>query len=332
LVADGYTIAEKSKFHQAAQSFQQVLFAQSPYREHQTQFTIQALFVPSPKSGIHDPNQPQEVEPVFGSSFGALGIDRYLLPRHVQTLYDTCDHTLWDTIIVLCNSDKFGGGGLYNQFAVAAAHAQDFDYLVVHEFGHSFAGLADEYYTKPVTYCSEPEPDANPAPAPWEANVDQIRLDPTTGQPQVKWQTQIPAQIPIPTPWPKPDYEALMADYEALRATAETGRGEAARSAQTAMAAMAAQAKSLLDQHPYADQVGAFEGAKYQAQGLYRPASNCIMFSRNAMTFCPVCQQAIRQVIDDRLQAKLNTSGRGDHAPTCISTNIPYPNRRGQVS
>ena len=55
-------------------------------------------------------------------------------------------------MIILTNGDTYGGGGLYNVFSTAAAGNDFAEYLFVHEFGHHFAGLADEYYTSPVAY------------------------------------------------------------------------------------------------------------------------------------------------------------------------------------
>ncbi len=285
ILADGYTVDEKPQFEADAHRLRDILFSVSPYRERIEDFNVRALFVPSPQSGISDPGRGIERQTAFSSSFNSLGIDRYLLPQDMKAVYDACDRIQWDALILLCNTDKFGGGGLYNQYACAASRCIDFEYLIVHEFAHCFAGLADEYYTKPVTYDADQTAELHL----WEANVD--TLDPRGN---VKWQPLIDADVPVPTPWDKQTYETLMQKYEAWRNDTNATPDQI----QTAMDHIASNTRLHLTQQSYYGQVGAFEGARYQANGLYRPELDCIMFSRKAEQFCQVCQAAIRQTID----------------------------------
>lgn len=286
LLGDGYTSEEKQQFEDDSHRFREILFSVSPYRERIENFNLRALFVPSLESGVSDPATNTYSKTAFGSSYGSLGLDRYLLPHDTNALYNACDRVPWDTLVILCNSDKFGGGGLYNQYACLASRCDDIDYLIVHEFAHSFAALADEYYTKPVTY----EPDRMAALNPWEPNID--KLDEEGG---VKWQQFMQSAIPVPTPWEKETYEAIMQKYEVLRKSS----CETSETVRTQMQNIALTAKAHLESQTYYGEVGVFEGARYQANGLYRPELDCIMFSRTADRFCRVCQNAINNTINN---------------------------------
>jgi IgA peptidase M64 len=155
----------------------------------------------------------------------------------------------------------------------------------VHEFGHHFAGLADEYYTSAVAY---------EAPAeriePWEPNA--------TADPQaVKWKDLVEPGTALPTPWPKDEFEATQKDIQARRR-----KIRAEHRPEEEMEALFREEREketrLLSSFPLAGKVGAFEGALYEAKGLYRPQADCIMFTRDEVGFCAVCRRAISRVID----------------------------------
>lgn len=285
ILGDGYTSGEKEQFRKDSHLFQEVLFSVNPYKERVNDFNIRSLFVPSLESGITDPVRGIYRDTVFGSSYNSLGIDRYLLPRKMEAVYNACAHIPWDTLIILCNSDKFGGGGLYGQYACLASRSENISYLAVHEFAHSFAGLADEYYTAPVTY----QPEQVLSLELWEPNVS--KLD---EKGHVKWQECIRTDVPTPTPWDKETYETLMRKYEALRQNVH----EASETTREGIHKVALTEKAHLQKQTYYNQVGAFEGARYQSNGFYRPEVNCLMFSRNAEHFCQICQDTINGVID----------------------------------
>ena len=112
------------------------------------------------------------------------------------------------TSIILTNGETYGGGGLYNVFSTAAAGNDFAEYLFIHEFGHHFAGLADEYYTSPVAY-EKPERVFEP----WAANATA-----TTDPARLKWRDLLAPGVPLPTPWPKQQFEAMQKEYQATRA------------------------------------------------------------------------------------------------------------------
>ena len=158
-------------------------------------------------------------------------------------------------------------------------------YVFVHEFGHEFAGLADEYYTSDVAI----EPAAQRI-EPWEPNVTAL-LDPA----MLKWKDLVVAGTPVPTPWKKAEFEAYEHDIQAeRRQIRKENRSEAE------MDALFEKEKQhedeLLATDKYSGRVGAFEGANYEARGYYRPQENCIMFTRYDK-FCAVCSRGIERII-----------------------------------
>jgi hypothetical protein len=154
----------------------------------------------------------------------------------------------------------------------------------VHEFGHHFAGLADEYYTSDVAY----EPTSE-RPEPWEPNVTASGTAP-------KWKDLVVATTPRPTPWAKEAFEEAQKEIQARRR-----KIRAEKRPEEEMEALfreeQAKADALLTSTPHAADVGAFEGAMYEARGYYRSQANCMMFTRH-MEFCAVCRRAIERVID----------------------------------
>jgi len=294
LIGDGYGPGEGDRFLAAASRFEAALFAVEPYRRRRSDFNLYAVHPPAPAASIAGPAPGQGPDSPLGSSYGTLGIDRYLLPRRLDRLYALCDRAPCDQAVVLCNAEKFGGGGLFNQFCCVAAQASDFAYLVRHEFGHAFAGLADEYYTAMVTYRQSAD-----AVAYWEPNVSH-----STPAGAVKWSHWIAPEVPVPTPWRKGDFEELMRRHEALRAAAGEGAADAkegAAEARQEMEQLRIAAARLLGQEAYAGRVGAFEGAAYRSRGVFRPEVDCLMFSRTCERFCGVCEAAIEATIDGYL-------------------------------
>jgi hypothetical protein len=156
----------------------------------------------------------------------------------------------------------------------------------VHEFGHHFAGLADEYYTSPVAY----NPPATKI-EPWEPNATAL-LDPT----RPKWKDLMTTGTPIPTPWRKDEYDRLSRDFQKRRAQLRKDNRPEAE-----MDALFLEEKRMLEPRlkaeKYAGKVGAFEGAAYASKGFFRPEINCIMFTRTD-AFCAVCRRAIDRAID----------------------------------
>jgi hypothetical protein len=161
------------------------------------------------------------------------------------------------------------------------------EYLFVHEFGHHFAALADEYYTSPVAYAP-----AENVSEPWEPNVTAL-LDPGG----LKWRHLLREGTPVPTTWPKLAFENAQREFQARRrALREADRPESEMNA-LFREEQAFNARIFADA-TLAAEVGAFQGANYDAQAFYRPQLDCVMFTRDEVPFCRVCQEALERAID----------------------------------
>ncbi len=191
----------------------------------------------------------------------------------------------YEFIEVVVNDRKYGGGGIFNQYATVAADHAFTPYVFVHEFGHHFAGLADEYYTSDVAYESP-----KGRPEPWEKNV--------TADPR-RVEMEGPAHArrgPADTVAEGGVRGSMQADIQARRREVR-----ARQLPEQQMEALFRDERSrrpgCSGRAPTPGKVGAFEGAMYEAQGYYRPQADCIMFTRDEVGFCAVCRRAIEQVI-----------------------------------
>jgi hypothetical protein len=286
ILGDGYSGAEMKKFEADARRLGEHLFKVSPFRERAGDFNLWAMAVPTQGSGVSRPSTGVHHASALGTRYDIFGSERYVLTLDNRALRDIAQHAPYEFIEILVNNDTYGGGGIFGQFSTAAAGNDWANYLFVHEFGHHFAGLADEYYTSPVAYQS-----SGARIEPWEPNVTALR-----DSSRLKWRQHVKAGTPLPTPWPKADYEQYARAYQARRAALR-----AANRPESEMSALfhedLAHSNALFSAAPHRHDVGAFEGANYEANGYYRPQMQCIMFDRSD-TFCKVCQDAISTIID----------------------------------
>jgi len=288
VVSDGYTREGRDAFLADARRLTEVLFETEPFHRRKADFNARAMFVPSPEAGIPNPRKGAWPRTALGLSFNAFDSDRYVLTMANEALREAVAPAPYDALILLFDGRKYGGGGIFNLWATCASDTEPAPYVFVHEFGHSFAGLADEYYSSQVSY----EDFVPPGSEPWEPNVTAL-LDPA----KLKWRDLVAADTPLPTPWGKEAYDAADLAYQALRA-----EKLAAKASEEEMEALFREVKAktqpMLEAEGYFGRVGAFEGAAYEAKGLYRPEVDCIMFTRNPTSFCAVCTRAIERVID----------------------------------
>lgn len=289
-VGDGYTAAETDKFHADVRRLTEALFTTEPWRSRRQDCNVRAIDVASPESGVTRPHADAFVRTALGCQYSVFDLERYALVLDNRALRDIAAAAPYDNLVVLLNSAHYGGGGIFHDQTVVAADAPLADYILLHELGHHVAGLGDEYYVAPVAYQTGSAPQVEP----WEPNLSALLA------PQgVKWQDLITPGTPIPTPWNKAAYEAAARETqrqrEAALAADGDGNGDAAAAA---LGEERTRLSHLLSAHPLADRIGAFEGAGYESQGLYRPAADCLMFSRNRQEYCAVCRRAIEQVLD----------------------------------
>ena len=194
----------------------------------------------------------------------------------------------YEFIEVLVNNRTYGGGGIFNLYSTVASDNAFSNYVFVHEFGHHFAGLADEYYTSSVAYGPSTE-----KVEPWEPNVTAL-LDAST----LKWRTLVSPfanATPIPTPWKKEEFETYSREIQARRVQLRKEK-RPEEEMEALFKEELAHEQEMFKTEKHFGQVGAFEGALYEAHGYYRPEVDCIMFSRTDH-FCKVCRRAIENII-----------------------------------
>jgi len=288
LISEGYTEAELPKFHRDAERLVGALFAQEPFKSRRGDFNVRGLDLPSPRSGVNRPNAGVFRRTPLSAEYNIFDSERYVLTLDNRALRDAAASAPYEFIEILVNERTYGGGGIFNDQATASVDSGFAEYVFVHEFGHHFAALADEYYTSDVAY----ETGAAAKKEPWEPNVTAL-LDPAT----LKWRDLITPGTPLPTPWPKQQFEVQAREFQAKRR--EIRQRNAPEEEMDAHFQRQLEAdERVLKSGPYANAVGAFEGASYEARGLYRPQADCIMFTRDRVGFCAVCRRAIGTIID----------------------------------
>ncbi len=240
-VAEGYQEEEMPTFLEDARIAMEALFSHEPFKSLRDRFEIIAVKSPSKDSGTSEPRRGIWRETALQSHFDTFYSDRYLTTLHLKQLHDWLAGTPYEHIIVLVNTEEYGGGGILNSYNLSMTHHPKFRPVVVHEFGHSFAGLADEY-----AYEQEQIPMYPADVEPWEPNIT------TMVDFESKWRDMMATSTPLPTP----------------------------------------------DNNMYAHAIGAFEGAGYSLKGVFRPTHDCRMRTNENPEFCPVCQRAIRRLID----------------------------------
>ncbi len=285
ILGDGYTEAERPKFEKDARRYMEILFTAAPFKNHRPDFNVWGLCPASAQSGISRPSSGIHLRNPLGTSYDAFGTERYILTYDNRSLRDTASHAPYEFIEILVNGSTYGGGGIYNLYATVAADSMWGSYIFVHEFGHHFAGLADEYYTSEVAYLPSAQ-----RMEPWELNVTAL-LDP----PQLKWKDLMEPDTPVPTPWHKEEFEANEREIQKRRQTIRQ-QNLPEKDMNDLFQEQKRRQDKLLFSEKHAGKVGAFEGANYQAHGYYRPEVNCIMFTRHD-AFCAVCRRAIERVI-----------------------------------
>lgn len=190
ILPEGYTEEEMEKFVVDANKFSGYLFNSSPFKENKEKFNVWSVYAPSLETGTTDPGDSIYKNTLLGTSFYTLGTERYLMTLHNKTVRDVASNVPYDQIYILVNSDKYGGGAIYNYYSVCINNHRAEEYVFVHEFGHGFAALADEYYTSEVAYQDFYALDVEP----WEANLT------TFVDFESKWKDKVAEDTPIPTP------------------------------------------------------------------------------------------------------------------------------------
>ena len=166
IVAEGYTADETELFYRDARTAMESIWTHEPFKSMQDRFNIVAVAPVSQESGVSIPHKGLWLDTALGSHFDTFYSDRYLTTLNLFRLHDVLAGIPYEHIIILANTDNYGGGGIFNSYVLSAAHNRFSLPVVVHEFGHSFAGLADEYY-----YDDQYEEFYHPDTEPWEPNI-----------------------------------------------------------------------------------------------------------------------------------------------------------------
>ena len=242
ILAEGYTLQEMQTFYEDAEIACKSIFDHEPFKSMKKRFNVVAVASPSTDSGVSVPRLNEWKHTAFGSHFSTFYSDRYLTTSRVKAIHDALAGIPYEHIIILANTEEYGGGGIYNSYTLTTAHHPMFRPVVVHEFGHSFGGLADEYF-----YDNDVMTDTYPLDIePWEQNIS------TQVDFAAKWKDMLSENTPVPTP------------------------------------------AEVSENYP----TGVYEGGGYSAKGIFRPAENCRMRTNEYPAFCPVCQRALRRIIE----------------------------------
>ncbi|MCL4419497.1 MAG: IgA Peptidase M64 [Bacteroidetes bacterium] len=301
IISEGYDSNEDMKFLEDIKRFTEVFFSQEPYKTNQDKFNIYGIYKPSEESGIDIPQNKIYKKTAVNATFNSLGSDRYLLTEDNKTLRDVAAHAPYDVIYIMANTSKYGGGGIYNQFATFVNNNVWNEYVFLHEFGHAFAGLGDEYYTSDVSYNDFYPKGIEPT----EPNLTAL-----INKGDLKWREFITPGIEIPSLWEKADYEKMDKEWGVERAkllkniselktsnAPESRIKSAEKEYQTAEKKRNDNLDRFFKTSKYSGEVGAFEGGGYSSQGIYRPMVDCIMFSKGKKPYCKVCENAIFNMI-----------------------------------
>lgn len=242
-IAEGFAEDQMDDFLAMCDSSVAALSEHDPFRSMIDRFNFIAVMPVSKQNGVSIPHKGLWVDTPLASSFDTFYSNRYLTTLHIKRLYDLMTNIPFEHFIILANTTEYGGGGIYNSYNMASAKCPRSKLeVIVHEFGHSFGGLADEY-----DYGNDPEPMYPADTEPWEPNLT------TLVDFDSKWKDMLPAGTAIPT---APDGKQLTT------------------------------------------KVGVYEGGGYQEHGVYRPTQLCRMKVNEVHEFCPVCQRALRRLIN----------------------------------
>lgn len=287
ILGDGYRRKDIKQFKKDAKHLIGTMFNTEPFKSRKADFNVWAIDVFSAEAGISNPRQNIWKKSALDLRFNAFDSDRYVLTFANKNLREIAAQAPYDAIMIIFNDPKYGGGGIYNLYSTVSSHSRDADLIFVHEFGHSFASLADEYYTSNVAYqVSQPEFEPN------EPNITAL-FDPEN----LKWKHLIDEDTPTPTPWGQDAYDSIAVVYQQNRRKM-IEKGASIVEMDNLSKEFKQSTNSMLKSQKHYGKVGAFEGGGYLAKGLYRPEIECIMLSFNRSDYCRVCSEAIEKMID----------------------------------
>ncbi len=299
-LGEGYTRGQEKKFRRDVERFTGYLFTQRPFSRFRDRINVWGAFRPSLEEGCDEPDRGVWRHTSLEATHCAFGLPRYCLTFRNRAVQETAAAVPHDTLAIVVNKKRYGGGGIYNLYCIFAADGPDPDRVFLHELGHSFGGLGDEYYSARVAYNDFYPPGVEPRVPNLTALLDPARL---------KWKDLVEPGTPIPTPWGKEAYERLQEKFRGRERAlqAQAGRAAPGKERERLRRELAALKKAhkealrkFLERSPYWNKIGAFEGGGYASKGLYRPSLHCLMFafSPEERSYCKVCERAIARRIE----------------------------------
>jgi hypothetical protein len=192
IIADGYEKRHATKARRDLERYTQVLLETPPFDRYKDSICVRGVLPVATGTGPDEPRKALFAAPPAGTTFNTFDSARYLTTVDNRALRNLAGTVPYDTIFVMVNSSRYGGAGIYNFFSIFVADNEYDEYVFIHEFGHGFAGLGDEYYSSSVAYS-----DFYPRGVePWEPNVTAA----LTGPERVKWRALLTPDVPLPTP------------------------------------------------------------------------------------------------------------------------------------
>jgi hypothetical protein len=295
-VGEGYTSLDAEKFQGDLRRYTDELFQVEPFQSYRQRFNITGILKPSPESCVDEPTRSIYKRTVVDASFNALGTPRYLLINNNKSLRDIASKVPYDSVVVIANCSRYGGGGIYNDYMIFTSDNERSPQTFLHEWGHAFANLADEYYSSSVAYTDFFPPGVEPH----EPNITAL-LDPKN----VKWKHLLSPGIEIPTAWGQDQVEELRNQIKQLQVQIDSiAAGDQNSEPAKVRAELHEQIVTLRQEidsiqakyrAEYEGKIGVFEGAGYTAKGLYRSEIHVGMFYNGE--YGPVSEEAIIKII-----------------------------------
>ncbi len=190
ILPEGYTESEMELFKKDCEKFKNYLFNSSPFKENKDKFNIWGVAAPSPDTGTDIPGKGVYKKTLMNTSFYTFDIERYCMTTDYKSVRDLAANAPYDQIYILVNTPKYGGGSIYNFYSICVNNSKFEEYIFVHEFGHGFASLADEYYESATAYQDFYAKDVEPSDPNLTTLVDFDK----------KWKDLVEKDTPIPTP------------------------------------------------------------------------------------------------------------------------------------
>ncbi len=204
ILPEGYTKNEEKKMIEDAMRYSNIFLSSEPYKNHKDKINIWFVKIFSNESGVSEPRKGFYKDTALNLTFNTFDIERYLTAPDNKKVRDAASAVCYDTVLIMVNTNRYGGAGIFNQWAIFPSDNEYDEYIFLHEFGHSFAGLADEYYTSKVAYS-----DFYPKGLePWEPNITAYLK-----KGEIKWGNFIKKGIPVPTP-EKEEYKSEVGLFE----------------------------------------------------------------------------------------------------------------------